>query len=613
MGSRRISNDVDRIGDAEPWVENVYAAAQAWVERGLLADDSIFTPGKAIWTPHWLGELRGRFLDRPDVGAGSFLARLEQQLDGSPPEVYQLMGEVLYVYHLILTMKPDTKKSNIERILIKSSVPEIPPSFSDGLRGTFINVNAGGKYTPFRIGTLVEFVGILKGLESEKRMKLLDAPWSFKDFLFTRHFTSKLLVNNQNSGQITKDLLLHIIFPDCFETISASPKNKIVNAFTYLLAEPEDDVDRRIQQIRPAIEARYGDSVNLYKPSIRRQWDPDFEGYTGVTICADEQPNADQDKDTETVIDFAGLAESLYLDPAFLQEINTLLHDKRQVIFQGPPGTGKTYVARALARHLAGGVEGRVTLVQFHPSYAYEDFVQGYRPALQDNGQAGFELKDGPLLRAAKQAAQDESGAPHFLVIDEINRGNLAKVFGELYFLLEYRDAKMQLQYGGESFALPENLYIIGTMNTADRSIALVDLALRRRFHFVEFHPDQPPIAALLRRYLRANAGGMEWVADAVDRANQLLQDDRNAALGPSYFMRPGLDDAAVARIWKHSVLPYIEERLFGVPTGRLDDFELDTLRRRVMSSAAGESADDTNESDGNPSNASDTSPADDA
>ena len=187
----------------------------------------------------------------------------------------------------------------------------------------------------------------------------------------------------------------------------------------------------------------------------------------------------------------------LRLPLEFVKEIETLLDDKKQVIFQGPPGTGKTYVAQKLAKHLAGSDE-RVTLVQFHPSYAYEDFVQGFRPTTLKDGQAGFELRDGPLLKVAKRA-KAESYANHFLVIDEINRGNLAKVFGELYFLLEYRDEKIRLQYQGddeEDFSLPRNLYIIGTMNTADRSIALVDLALRRRFYFVEFHPDRPPIEA---------------------------------------------------------------------------------------------------------------------
>ena len=204
--------------------------------------------------------------------------------------------------------------------------------------------------------------------------------------------------------------------------------------------------------------------------------------------------------------------------------------------------------------------------MQLHPSYAYEDFVQGFRPTIE-GGQPGFKMRDGPLLRAAKLARADPD-ADHFLVIDEINRGSLAKVFGELYFLLEYRDEKIRLQYQRDDekdFSLPNNLYVIGTMNTADRSIALVDLALRRRFYFVEFHPDDEPVKGVLRRWLEANAlDDMEWLADVVERVNELLEKDRHAAIGPSYFMKPGLNDAKVERIWKHSVLPYIEERRFG-------------------------------------------------
>ena len=278
------------------------------------------------------------------------------------------------------------------------------------------------------------------------------------------------------------------------------------------------------------------------------------------------------------------LADELFLPPDFLKEICALLDDKRQVIFQGPPGTGKTYVAQELAEHLAES-GGRVTPVQFHPSYAYEDFVRGFRPMITGSGQAGFDLQDGPLLRAA-QKARAEPGAKHFLLIDEINRGNLAKLFGELYFLLEYRDDPIHMQYqrdDEDDFSLPENLYIIGTMNTADRSIALVDLALRRRFYFVEFHPDDEPVKSVLRKWLeKQGLQEMVWVADVVEEANKLLQqDDKHAAIGPSYFMMEDLDEDDVRRIWKHSVLPYIEERLFG-DDNRLDEFDLDKLKDKA-------------------------------
>ena len=287
------------------------------------------------------------------------------------------------------------------------------------------------------------------------------------------------------------------------------------------------------------------------------------------------------------------LAQKLHLPVGFLENIETLLKEKKQVIFQGPPGTGKTYVAQALARHFAGHND-RCHLVQFHPSYSYEDFVRGYRPKLLENGQPGFELKDGPLLRIARQAEDDPDGQ-YYLIIDEINRGNLSKVFGELYFLLEYRKERMHLMYQEENeapFRMPENLYIIGTMNTADRSIALVDLALRRRFAFVGFSMAEEPIKSLLRRWLEAKQlSHMGWVADVLERANKAL-DDHHSAIGPSYFMQEGLDEAAVERIWKHSILPYVEEHLFG-EHDRLAEFALDKLRR------AGDAGDQEQNEDG--------------
>ena len=600
MGSRR-----ERQGK-----DGMYVAAQAWVDRCLRADGSLFTPDAAIWTPQWLGELRQTFLDNPGDSEGNFYARLQAQLAGSPPEVYQLMGEVLFVHFLITSpnaMRPATKRRNINLILGASTNPTVMPDagFLDNALlvgvvhpGTFFAQNR-----PAGTGFIVELAEQLKEQRVNGQIQLLDTPWEFKSFAEALAFRSALLTEQPNLVRPQRNAIYHLVFPDAFEGIvSDQHKRWISDAFTRCVTDPAPDIDRRLQQIRLVIEAEYADgydrSLHLYEDEIRIQWDRGHTGYTGPTICADELPNVNQSKDSETGIDFAALAESLYLDAAFLQEVDVLLREKRQVIFQGPPGTGKTYVARELARHLAGGLDDRVTLAQFHPSYAYEDFVQGYRPAIRDNGQAGFELRDGPLVRAA-QRAESEPGARHFLVIDEINRGNLAKVFGELYFLLEYRDAKIDLQYGGKPFSLPDNLYIIGTMNTADRSIALVDLALRRRFHFVEFHPDKPPIQGLLRRYLAAKAVGMEWVADVVDRANELLRDDRNAAIGPSHFMKCGLDDDAVRRIWKYSVRPYIEERLFEDPQGRLDAFDLDKLRGAAASADTNPAAVDDADADG--------------
>jgi 5-methylcytosine-specific restriction protein B len=262
-------------------------------------------------------------------------------------------------------------------------------------------------------------------------------------------------------------------------------------------------------------------------------------------------------------------AEDLYLSRDFLDEVHGLLERHRQVIFYGPPGTGKTYVARRLAEAIAPNEEQRM-LIQFHPSTSYEDFIEGYRPVSTGSDDIVYKLVDGPLRIMADRAASDPLNRPHILIIDEINRANLAKVLGELLFLLEYREAEIYPLYrSDEPFSLPDNLWLLGTMNTADRSIATVDVALRRRFHFVPFIPDdrdENPISGLLGRWLAAN-DEPAWVADLVDGVNQQLRKELGGdhlLLGPSYFMTKGLDRDQLSLIWRYQIGPMLNDLFFG-------------------------------------------------
>ena len=256
------------------------------------------------------------------------------------------------------------------------------------------------------------------------------------------------------------------------------------------------------------------------------------------------------------------LAEKLFVPQAWLSEVRAILDERRQLIFYGPPGTGKTFIARALAADLVGPEQ--VKLVQFHPAYTYEDFFEGYRPAPgATEGTISFELKAGPLRQLVNRAREHKDQA-FVLIIDEINRANLAKVFGELYFLLEYRDQAVDLLYSSdeEGFTLPKNLYLIGTMNTADRSIALVDAAMRRRFAFVELSPDLEPTKSLLRKWSAAH-GQDDRAADLLARLN-LHIDDPEFRIGPAYFMKRDDPDAhspeRLELIWRTSILPLLQE-----------------------------------------------------
>ncbi|MFF1647120.1 McrB family protein [Streptomyces sp. NPDC058240] len=301
------------------------------------------------------------------------------------------------------------------------------------------------------------------------------------------------------------------------------------------------------------------------------------------------------------------LADGLFLGNAsWLQESVELLRGKPQLIFHGPPGTGKTYTALALARHLTGGSPNNVRLVQFHPAYTYEDFFEGFRPRLPkkkaSDGPAEkrerdadtstglvFDLVQGPLRRLA-DAAEERPAEVFVLVIDEINRGNLAKVFGEMYFLLEYRKEFVHLLYGsdeGRGFRLPPNLYIIGTMNTVDRTVALMDAAMRRRFSFMELHPDVPPLTGLLSRWLTVNQHPQD-AALLLDELNRRIAEgpanDRDFRVGHSYLMQSMAHSSpqAMDLIWRSQVIPLLTEYHWGDGTDIEETYGLAGIREHL-------------------------------
>lgn len=283
--------------------------------------------------------------------------------------------------------------------------------------------------------------------------------------------------------------------------------------------------------------------------------------------------------DAPPAFDRAAFHHETFLSDVWLDRVFGLLHLKKQLILQGVPGTGKTHVARCLARLLTADRPDAVRLVQFHPAYSYEEFVEGIRARnVEVDGRAAvtYPVEDGVLCAFAEQAARRPS-EPHILLIDELNRGNLPRVFGELLYLLEYRDQAVTLPYSKRAFRLPDNLIVVATMNAADRSAVALDQALRRRFSFVEMPPDAALLAHWLERHPPADpdeAFGPR-VVQAFEELNRRLARDLgpDRQVGHSFFMVPGLDRDKLGAVWDHHVRPLLLDAVGG-RAERLADYD---------------------------------------
>ena len=360
------------------------------------------------------------------------------------------------------------------------------------------------------------------------------------------------------SGKMPDDLVNSL--PIIGDKISSSIYFEIANKLSAFL-DSDQCTFKNFMEL--SFEAwRYSEEVNYQKRDDERKRKTKAKG----AALADD--------DVETLeanypeYNKARFLDSVYMDDDSYNTLVSLVKSKKNIILQGAPGVGKTFAAKRLAYSMMGVKDpNRVMMVQFHQSYSYEDFIMGFRPS-----ENGFKLKHGVFYEFCKRAEVD-SDNDYFFVIDEINRGNLSKIFGELFMLLESdkRGVALQLLYADEKFSIPENLYIIGMMNTADRSLAMLDYALRRRFAFFNLKPAFESDG--FKSYQKSiNNDKFDKLIECIKQLNLAIKSDESLGsgfcIGHSYFC--DLDkfethefESSLTRIVDFEIIPLLSEYWF--------------------------------------------------
>ena len=572
--------------------------ADRWRNECLLKDGSLFEPGKKLWTKRNFREIKRYFLDRPSVGGKKFFEKLEVGLSGkafddgkghkyadigpSAHEIKKLMAEIYCIAFLLaINIKPDTKRSNMEKIWGWAGDNSIFDEDKFGLTNEVLE-GVGSFGSPsnviYPITRDVSFLGCEVKESPQKYTSLLEQEteenaWKFSSMI------KDILVDKRDKRHI----LLFLLFPKYFEPIFSKGDKK--SLYKHLFRDDKENknnwlvIDKRIYEHRKEVEKQYPDKdMSFYKdPVLSKNEDGDIW---------DKCPEPENEMNIKKM----NIKEK--------DESSPPLSDSQRIpfnrIYYGPPGTGKTYTMRGLKEEYG---KDNHKFVTFHQSYGYEEFIEGLRPQLEDKGekQVRYEIRSGVFKELCKQAENNPD--QHFaLFIDEINRGNVSKIFGELITLIEpdkragaKHELSVTLPYSGDKFSVPQNIDIIGTMNTADRSLALLDTALRRRFEFEPLYPDthddKGPLAGTL-----VTAEGKEInipeMLKEINRRIEVLY-DREHLIGHAYFM--SLKDKSdkafeeLQRIFKRNVLPLLEEYFFE-DWGKI---------KKVLDHGKGESKDD--------------------
>ena len=562
--------------------EHILTAAEQWKHRCLLGERSLFTD-RRLWTRENFEELETLFVENPDQSNVSFLVKLERQLAPGSPDAKCLWAEMTWVYRLIQgrwSMGPETKRNRIADIWRWSEreLPEGHELLDDAVLGAGV-VNPGTAYNTLAWKEFRFFVvAMLRwfSLERSELESLLDRSWGFASWLDDTELAA---------GRMVRHALLFLLFPDKFEPIfSNSGKRRIISQLHQgerLDTSNQVELDRALLTIRRRLEDEYPDEeVHFYEPPIKELWQsaparpkPKKRTETGRAKGAGE--NGNKPNGTYSADD---AHQDLFIDRTHFDRLLTSIESRKNLILQGPPGTGKTFIARRIAWCVIGRKDNGPS--RWYSSTSRTPTKTSCR-ATDPPTRADSTIKDGVFHRFCERARANPD-TPHVFIIDEINRGNLSRIFGELLMLIEAdkrsEDYAVALIYSDKQFHVPENVYILGMMNTADRSLALVDYALRRRFAFETLEPAYGTAYGRIafENYLTAKGADPDLVtriSDRMDKLNETIRNDkelgRGFQTGHSYFV-PGKGDEPSEDWYKHvvdtQIAPLLREYWFDSP-----------------------------------------------